>query len=119
MEEIRADRFEFGVIFEEGRLYEVQKAFWMKTCDGPLVVAKPGEIVFLSQNFGNEMFLAGRVIPQELPEYYEALHDFQTIGPDGCYIRVKRGDVVRLSKDEVVRFLRSGDVKPKKGGIER
>lgn len=115
MSELVAHKFEYGISHDEGRTFIVQRGFMMKICDGPLVRAEPGETVFLSPQFGDELFLSGKVIPVALPEFYEAVRDFQTV-QNGEYFRVKKGDILKLSRDEAIHFLRSGEVKPKKEG---
>jgi hypothetical protein len=114
-EEVTAHKFEFGISHDEGRSFIVTRAFMMKVLDGPLVRAEAGEVVFLSPELGNELFFSGKVIPCELGEHYEAVKDFQVV-QGGEYFRVKKGDVVKLSRDEAISLLRSGDVKEKKGG---
>jgi len=117
MEEKKPDKVEWLITFENGKLYEVEKSFFMRVCDGPLVAAKKGEIVLLSERFGDEMFFNGKAIPCEMGEIFEAVTDFQTV-QNGEFFRIKKGDVLKLSKDEAVTHLRKNDVRKKRGGFE-
>ncbi|MBM4338801.1 MAG: hypothetical protein FJ110_04595 [Deltaproteobacteria bacterium] len=108
---------QLGVTLDEGKFYIVEKPFFLQVVDGPLQRVEKGWRLLLSQRFGDEMFFSGRVIPVELGEHFEAVRDFQVI-QNGEYFRVKKGDTLKLTKDEAVQFLRTGDVREKRGGFE-
>lgn len=107
---------EWGITSDGGRLYEVERPFWLNVKDGPLEAVKKGDIVMLGQRTGQEMFLANKVCPIELGEIFEALADFRTINSNGEWLEVKRGDILKLSRDEALTLLRRREVKEKKGG---
>ncbi len=107
---------EYGISPEEATTYEVQKPFYMRTCDGPLELVKKKQRVLLGRKFGFEMFHSGKATPVALGDTFEVIRPFQTAGENGEWNRLQPGDVVKLDRDEAIRFLREGIVKEKKGG---
>lgn len=106
---------EYGVGPESGRLYEVQRDFYLNVCDGPLVAVRKGQRVFLDHRTGNQMFFAKKVIPTEIGEIFEVLVPFQVVR-DGKYLYLERGDIVKLTQEEAISLLRKQEIKEKRGG---
>ena len=108
---------QFGVTLENSKLYRVEKDFLLDVRFGPLQPAKKGQVVRLSEKFGNELFFGNKISPLEISTVFEAVRGFRTI-KDGEWLDVEIGDILKLERDEALKHLREGNVKESKGGIK-
>jgi hypothetical protein len=105
---------EFGVE-ETGRAYVCERPFLLRTLNGPLQRIEPGTELRLTEETGKSLFYAGKVRPISLPDLFEVLTDFREVGPDGLFIWLCSGDIVKLEPGEALHLLREGRIKPKGG----
>jgi hypothetical protein len=111
--EIVPDFIELGDGTAEG-LYRVERSFFMKVRNGPGVSVPAGSIVILSQRTALEFFFANKIIPIGIEDGqdYEAIRDFRHTTAEGRYEDIEKGMQVRLTKDEALNLLKTGQVKP-------
>lgn len=107
---------EYGVAWENTKLYRVENPFFLKVCDGPLKPVEVGTLVRLDSNrTGPYLFDGGKVAPVELGELFEVTQPYRTVGPGTEYVYLEKGDILKLSREEAIPLLRELKIKEKKG----
>ena len=112
--DIEIEFVEFGVARETGEEYVAEHSFLLPISNGPMVSIPVGARVLVSRQTGEQLFYSRQARPVKLPEVFQVIRQFQKIGPDGEYLNLDVGDILRLTADEAVDLLRRGQVKGKK-----
>jgi hypothetical protein len=96
---------------ETDEIFLVVRSFLLRTKAGPPEAVPVGAKVRLTPLTGKETFLAGQTQPVLLGEEFEAMQAFRDVGPDGLWVSVAQGDLIRLTRTEAVDYLRKRLVK--------
>lgn len=92
-------------------VFRVNRAFYMKTVNGPNVSVKPGELCELGKESATTLFCIGKVEPMHIPSEFKVMRNFR-MTVDGLYVSLRPGDIVELDREEALEYWRKGFVAP-------
>ncbi len=111
-------QYQFGVTDSDGVPYLAVKDFYLQTLFGPLTLIRKGARVMLSPKTGKELFYSSKVEPETLSDVFEIIEPIRTV-LNGEWLYAKKGDIVKLTREEALPLLREGKIEEKKGGITK
>jgi hypothetical protein len=92
-------------------VFRVNRSFYMKVRNGPLVLVKAGQRVELGKTTRDELFSIGKIQPEKIPEKFTVRVPFRTVIND-LYVDLRIGDIIELSPEEALKYWRQGFVSP-------
>jgi hypothetical protein len=94
-------------------VFRVNRPFYLKTKNGPLVMVEKNELVELGKETAAVVFSSGKVDPVNIAEKFKVVRPFRTVTYEGKYLDVRVDDEIsELSKDEALKLMRGNFIKP-------
>jgi hypothetical protein len=110
---------ELGVSRETGEEFLAEGSFLLPVKpNAPMTSIPIGAKLILSRETGQFLFYGGKARPLRMGEVFEVIRPVQKIGPDGTYINLDVGDIIKLDPHEAVELMRAGQVKERKEEIK-
>jgi len=92
-------------------VFRVNRAFYMKVVNGPLVLVEAGQRIELGKATRDELFSVGRISPLEIPGKFKVRLPFRTT-VNGLFVDLRIGDIIELDTEEALKYWRQGFVTP-------
>jgi len=108
---------QWGFREEDGKIFRCDRPFLLSLQDGPPQRIEKNALVRVASKLANELFFSKKISPLDLPEIFEAVCSFQSVQPDGTWLRISKGDILKLSRKEALALLRERKIREKKGEI--